>query len=80
MPTNHNDGHPEVALESDVPEFTRAIVNQRLAAMGSSVRIGSDAELCRETLEYAAREVASELWDIIVWAMEEAHPELDIPR
>ena len=78
MPTSHNDGHPEVALESDVPEFTRAIVNRRLAAMGSSVRIGGDAELSRDTLDYAAREVASELWGIILRAMEEAHPELDI--
>ena len=78
MPTSHNDGHPEIPFESDVPEFTRAIVNRRLAAMGSSVRIGGDVELSRETLDYAAREVAHELWGIIVRAMQEAHPELDI--
>jgi len=54
MPTSHKDRNPEVALESDVPEFTRAIVNRRLAAMGSSVRIGGDVELSRETLDYAA--------------------------
>ena len=80
MPTSHNDGHPEVAHESDVLEFTRAIVNRRLAATGSSVRVGGDAELSRETLEDAAREVASELWGLILRAMAEAHPELDIVR
>lgn len=76
MPINRND--PEIVLESDVPEFTCAVVNRRLAAMGSSVRIGGDVELSRETLEYAAREVANELWGIIVRAIREAHPELDI--
>jgi hypothetical protein len=62
MPTSHKDRNPEVALESDVPEFTRAIVNRRLAAMGSSVRIGGDVELSRETLDYAAGGLATEPW------------------
>jgi hypothetical protein len=80
MPRNLCDAHPEVAFESDVPEFTRAIVNRRLEVMGSSIRIGGDVELSRDTLDYAAREVSNELWGIIVRAMREAHPELDIGR
>jgi hypothetical protein len=68
-----------VAHETDLPEFTRALVNQRLKAAGSDLQLGDgDRELSRDVIEDALQAVANQLWDQIVWAMVEAHPDLDM--
>lgn len=68
-----------VARETDLPEFTRALVNQRLKAAGSYLQLGNrNDELMRDVVGDALLAVANEIWDQIVWAMAEAHPELDI--
>ena len=67
-----------VAPEGAVLEFARAIVNRRVAAMGScSVRIGGDAELSRDTLEYGLERWCQSFRTLSSTRSLKAHPELD---
>jgi len=79
VPSNFNDGEPEIAYWSDMPPRVRRMVDRRMKAAGCHLTIehrGRELSLC--FIEEQMARAGAQLVQEVRVAMAAAHPELNI--